>query len=160
MRPVHIRKPVNVPDYVEEDEQCAHLGPKRGNFISPQLAMSGTASVNKSEPERKHSGLVIKNGEFMSNTASPLMFYQQTLNPEYDDHHLRKNSSLIMSRDRTDSISAFKKFEKAGQHLHDQPGFESPRMSPMLSSTALGGLSYGGLQSLGMPNSGLQNILL
>ncbi len=50
----------------------------------------------------------------MSSTASPLMFYQQALNPEYDDHNLRKNSSLIMSRDRTDSISAFKKYEKAG----------------------------------------------
>lgn len=89
----------------------------------------------------------------MSSTASPLMFYQQALNPEYDDNNLRKNSSLIMSRDRTDSISAFKKFEKAGQgHLNDHHEFASPRISPVFRSTTLENLPYGGLQTLGLQN--------
>lgn len=87
--------------------------------------------------------------------ASPLMLYHQ-MNPEFDEPiQLRKNSSLVMGRDRTDSISAFKKYDKSMVHqgnLNINHDFDSPHMSPMLTSTAIGG-NYGGMMhGLGVNN--------
>ena len=58
------------------------------------------------------------------------MFFQNQLFNELEDNHqLRQHSSIVMNRDRSDSISAFKKFDK--QQID---GFESPTISPLLSS--------------------------
>jgi hypothetical protein len=46
---------------------------------------------------------------------------------------------MVMSRDRSDSINQIKKFEKQNNHLLDtvHEGFQSPKISPLLSSTVV-----------------------
>lgn len=63
---------------------------------------------------------------------------------EYEDQHaLRKNSSLVMSRDRSDSINAFKKFDKGNGLMNgDGEEFDSPNISPMLSSSVIPTMPY------------------
>lgn len=76
-----------------------------------------------------------------------------SMNPEFDDPNvqLRKNNNLVMGRDRTDSISAFKKYEKGmptpGNINHNQD-FDSPHMSPMLTGGGMAGMPYNGMQGI------------
>jgi len=46
---------------------------------------------------------------------------------------------MVMSRDRSDSINQLKKFEKQNINLLDvgHEGFDSPKISPLLSSTVV-----------------------
>ena len=53
-----------------------------------------------------------------------------------------------MGRERADSINAIKKYDKnitSGTNLIDNHhGFESPKMSPMLSGAGFNSINYGG----------------
>jgi hypothetical protein len=99
---------------------------------------------------------------YQSSAASPTLLFFQQVNPETDDHsNLRKGTPQLMGRERVDSITGFKKYDKnmtSGSNLIDQQGFESPNMSPMLTGTAFNSLNFGGMT--GYNNFNFQNTLL